>query len=378
MAKAKRVARCYHCGAILQSENKNEEGFISKEFTGENTPKIPYCNKCYEKMQSLNSGYLDLSVQDDVLKVLKDANATDAYIIWVVDLFSFNGTINPEIAKSVKKLNVCVVGTKRDLFSRTIKNETFERYLNETFTSVGIKPVKVLILGNEDSWDTDTLYKKLQKVRQGHDVYMIGSLQSGKTTLINKMLKSYKNKTKWNVNSEFYPDTNLKVLEIPFDNSSFFYELPGWPLATSIVSKVEKELAKFIIPRKKIHPTLRTLARGESILLGGLAAYSLVKGRSTAIKLYCSGEVENKKVPTSKLTEIMRTNYHKRILRPVSDRFNDFSDYDLFEYEMENDNQVHDISIEGLCWISFIGRGQTIRVMLPKGCALKESLAKIR
>ena len=45
---------------------------------------------------------------------------------------------------------------------------------------------------------------------------------------------------------------------------------------------------------------------------------------------------------------------------------------------MENDGEIHDISIEGLGWISFVAKGQVIRVMFPKGSALKESLGKLR
>ena len=45
---------------------------------------------------------------------------------------------------------------------------------------------------------------------------------------------------------------------------------------------------------------------------------------------------------------------------------------------MENDGLTHDISIEGLGWISFTAKGQVIRVMFPKGAALKESLGKLR
>ena len=55
-----------------------------------------------------------------------------------------------------------------------------------------------------------------------------------------------------------------------------------------------------------------------------------------------------------------------------------FRDYDFFEYTMENDGKVHDISVEGLGWISFVAKGQVIRVMFPKGSALKESLGKLR
>ena len=71
-------------------------------------------------------------------------------------------------------------------------------------------------------------------------------------------------------------------------------------------------------------------------------------------------------------------NRKKRLLRPVSDRFVSFEDFDLFEYDIENDDLRHDIAIEGLCWFSFRGKGQTVRISLPKGAALKESLAKVR
>ena len=50
----------------------------------------------------------------------------------------------------------------------------------------------------------------------------------------------------------------------------------------------------------------------------------------------------------------------------------------MFEYTMESDNQWHDIAIEGFGWLSFKAQGQVVRVRLPKGVALKESLAKIK
>ena len=68
----------------------------------------------------------------------------------------------------------------------------------------------------------------------------------------------------------------------------------------------------------------------------------------------------------------------RRFARPVSERLVSFLDYDMFEYAMENDKKWHDIAIEGLGWLSFIAQGQMIRVRLPKGVALKESIAKIK
>ena len=380
MGKVRRVLRCYNCGTVLQTKKKSEKGFIPEEllenYTGDN--QVLYCQKCFDFMKGLNTGALEQNIDKATTKILDDAVATDAYIIWVVDLFTFNGTINPDVAKKIKKLKVALIGTHRDLFSSLIKDETLERFLYERFLEVGIKAESITILGNEDNVDMEELMKKFNSARKAHDIYLIGSKSSGKTSLINRMLKHYVNKTKWPIKTEFYRGTNVKVMSIPLSNSSFIYELPGFSLATSVVGKVEKDVQKLIIPRRKIETHYRTLAKGDALTAGSLAFFELYSGKPTAIKFYCAEGVEIKKISAEKVWDFIEENNRKRSLRPVSERITSFRDYDFFEYAMENDGQIHDISIEGLGWISFVAKGQVIRVMFPKGSALKESLGKLR
>ena len=122
---------------------------------------------------------------------------------------------------------------------------------------------------------------------------------------------------------------------------------------------------------------MASLRPDESLVIGGLAAYSLIKGEATSFKFYSAEGVEIRKMAYAKVDSFLAENYNKRVLRPVSDKFATFYDYDIFEDTMEKDNLMHDIAIEGLGWVSFKGTGQTIQILLPKGCALKESLSKI-
>lgn len=380
MGKLRRVMRCYHCGAVLQSKKKNEKGYIGKDLleADDAINDVLYCQSCYEKMKVINTGMLAQDVDDEILKILDDAVATDAHILWVVDLFQFNGTINPDIVKKIKNLNVTIIGTKRDLFSKKIKDEQFIKYLTERFNEAGLKPNGVLLFGNEETITSNEYIKRLNKARAGHDVYMIGTLTSGKTSLINRMLKFYENKSKRLIKTVAYPGTSVKMLEIPLTNSAFFYEVPGFSLTNSVLGKVEKEVIKQVTPRKEVDSHSRALLEGETLLVGSLAAFSLIDGKPTNVKLYCSEMVEVKKVLTKNLETALSENNHKKSLRPVSDRLVSFKDYDLFEYKMENDGEIHDIAVSGLGWISFTAKGQIIRVLLPKGVALKECLGKIR
>ena len=378
MATAKRVIRCHNCGAILQSENKKESGYISKEIIENGAPRIPYCDNCYQKMVTLNAGALQHETDKDIIKILNDAVATDSLIVWIVDLFSFNGTLNPDVVKKVKKLNVLVIGSKRDLFPSYVTDAMLVRYLDERFSDVGINPVDIRLIGSEDQIDIDVLNQALREKRKYRDIYLLGEVNSGKTTFINKFLKNYVNKTKWQVKTELYPGTKSDVLEIPLSNSSFLYQLPDLSNSTSVLSKVEKDLQRYIVPRKEIEMTRRFIGEGTAIMVGNLAVLYVIKGHRTSIRTFLAEKAEIKTVAIEKVDELLHENSKRKFCLPVSERFNSFRDYDMFEYELEDDDLRHDISVEGLCWFSTKGKGQTLRVLLPKGVAVKECLSKVR
>lgn len=379
MGKQSRVLRCYHCGAILQCENENEKGYIIPESLHRATPiQIIYCDRCFETMKAFNNSELEQKVDQEVLKILDDAFATDALIIWVVDLFSFNGTLNSEIAKKVKKLNVIVVGNKRDLFPLNVKDESLVEYLNATFNAYGIKPKSVRLLGATNKIDSKELIDSMNAARKGHDVYMIGNSTSGKTSIINRAMKGFENKTTRQIKTITYPGTSVNVLEIPLSRSSFFYELPGISQTTSATGKLEKDVIRQIVPKKAVKFITRTMSAGDALMVGSLAAFEIIKGKTTNYRFYSAEGVETRKVQSKKLDDYINENNIRRFARPVSERLVSFLDYDMFEYAMENDKKWHDIAIEGLGWLSFIAQGQMIRVRLPKGVALKESIAKIK
>ena len=379
MGKQSRVLRCYHCGAILQCENENEKGYIIPESLHRATPiQIIYCDRCFETMKAFNNSELEQKVDQEVLKILDDAYATDALIIWVVDLFSFNGTLNSEIAKKVKKLNVVVVGNKRDLFPTNVKEESLVEYLVDRFNAYGIKPKSVRLLGAANKIDSKELIDSMNACRKGHDVYMIGNSTSGKTSIINRAMKGFENKTSRQIKTITYPGTSVNVLEIPLSRSSFFYELPGISQTTSATGKLEKDVIRQIVPKKAVKVITRSMSAGDALMVGSLAAFEVIKGKATNYRFYSAEGVETRKVQSKKLDDYLNENNIRRFARPVSERLVSFLDYDMFEYAMENDKKWHDIAIEGLGWLSFIAQGQMIRVRLPKGVALKESIAKIK
>ena len=131
-----------------------------------------------------------------------------------------------------------------------------------------------------------SLVDRISVSRKGHDVYMIGSLTSGKTTLINRCLKHYKNKTKRPIRTITYPKTTVQVLEIPLSNSSFLYELPGISNDTSVVSKVEKDVQRIVTPKKGIQVPFFLMDDKSSIMVGGLGVFQFMSCKPTKVKFF--------------------------------------------------------------------------------------------
>lgn len=379
MTKIKRVLRCYQCGEILQDKNPKEKGYYnSKIFKNDIARHVAFCDECYDKIKSINNSMLAKDVDDEILTILDDAFATDAVILWAVDLFTFNGVLNEDLVNRVKKLDVVVVGTKFDLLKKHISEDNMKQFVLEQFKEAGINPIEIVILDNVKHLDMTDLFNKMNKIRRGHDVYMLGTSECGKTTLINKFLSTYKNKTKRTIHSSIYPNTSVNLLEIPLSNSASLYEMPGFSLVNTVLGKVEKDVQKLITPKKEIKITTKILKTGDALMIGSLAYFSIEKSKPTTFKFYSAEGVEVKKVPSKKVNALIINNTKTKLVKPVSKRINAYIDYDLFEYKMDNDEKKHDISISGLGWLNFTARGQIIRILVPKGCAIKETFGKIR
>lgn len=380
MAKIRRVARCYNCGVVLQDENPKKKGYIPRSFL-ENNPvvkdRVIYCDSCYESMKDINSGELNQNIDEQSLTILEDARASDSLIVWVVDAFNFNGTLKKSVIEKIRGLRVAVLVTKKDLLPTNVKDSKIEEFVRINFNDNGIDPVYIKVLNIENLQIYEEILNDCLKGRKGHDVYLIGDLNVGKTTIINNCLKFFVNKTYRAVRAIEYPQTKTIVMELPLSRSSSLYVLPGFALDISVIGKVEKKVQKAILPCKKAKIIPLTLYENQSVTLGNLAAFTLVKGKPTAMKIYVAEDVQSKKISANQLDNYFLDNFNKKEVKPISNKFINFKDFEVFEYQMDEDHLKHDIAIEGLGWITFISNGQRIQITAPNGVAIKESVSKV-
>ena len=372
----KRIRRCNHCGVVLQREDKTKKGYISVEYDNIPLDQIVYCDDCFHKMQ-VNIGGASQTVSQDVLTILRDAVATDALIVYVIDLFLHNGSLKKDLIKRIKHNKVLVIGSKRDLLPEKAEDKKIKQFIEDAFVEAGVKPVDIVLVSASKNYQIDLLKEKVAEHRQKHDVYVIGSSLSGKSTIVDRLLMNYENKTRKQVRSEYYPNTNSLVLHIPLDKSSSLYQLPGFELDDTAIGLVEKNLWKYIIPKKEIKARKFKLSEGETIVVGGLGAISVDEGKTADVEAYFSEAVELKKMASKNTDLFFKTNLVRKELRPVSELITSFINFDLYEIVLPTDGVKYDIGVKGLGWFSVKANGQRVRCLVPRKTAIREAKSKI-
>jgi len=374
MSKLNIIRKCYSCGAILQDEDPNKDGYISKE-KFENDARVMFCDKCFNK-ESYNLVPNDIIINDAFRTILADAHATDALIVYVLDLFSFEASFSKEITKKLVGRNVLVVATKRDLLPKNVDDAILKEDVAHRLRMEKIRVKDIILTSATTEYNIKDILTKINELRKGHDTYLIGGYGMGKTMLINALLKNYKNTSNRQIKTMEYPGTSLSVLQIPLDKNSTLYDTEGIVIANSITEHVEKELLKYIIPKQEIKEDSHKMWPDVSLFIGGIARFDFIKGKTTTVYCYFSRKIDVKRISTRRVDAIFDKQLKKGKLTPSSKSLTSLANFNTYEINIQ-EHECRDIGIQGLGWISFMGEEQTFRVSVPKGVGVYSCRAKI-
>lgn len=372
------VRRCSSCGAILQCEDPHEEGYIPEKYLNKPLSELLFCASCYAESKYNMTPALP-SAQEDYLTMVQDAEARDALIVYVVDLFSFECSFIPEITEHLQGLPMIVIANKRDLLPIKADDDYLKEYVAHRFRRCKIQVTShdVVLTSFTSLTDTTEISRMIEERRAGHDVYVIGASGAGKTLFLNAFLRTYVNNSRRSIQRADYPGTHLQVLEIPLDNSSSIYDTPGTSLDNSMLTKVDADQVSLLVPSKPIKAHNVSLGANEQLFLGGVVRIDLMSKEKVALRVYAAEDVNvyrhHGKKDQSALFQIMK----KKGFEPSSGKLASPSDLDVYEIKVE-ENGYRDLGIEGLGWISFEGDGQVLRVYVPKGVGIYTTRAKIK
>ncbi len=368
MTEIRRIRRCPGCGVILQSIDETLPGFVPEKHMERH--EVVLCQRCF-KLQHYGE---DISpkeprVNEEFLKILAQAKAENALIIYVLDLFSFDSSFSPDVNEMIRGLDIIGVANKRDLFPKSVKDEKLRAYVLSRTEKVGLTLIDLVIASPIKKYNIDEVKLQIEKHRDGRNVYVIGATSSGKSSLVNAFMRQFLNTTSFMITTSPFPGTTLRVIEIPLDEKSHLYDTPGYALDTSLISKVERDVIRTIVPRTEIKPRTYQISPKQSVILGGLARFDFMSGKATGFTFYMSNLVELKRSLLSNADKTFDTLVSQNRIRPTSKLVKSFQDLEAFEVAIVDKGRL-DIGIVGLGWINFAGNKQNIRILAPKGVGI--------
>lgn len=356
-----RVRRCYGCGAILQDQDPNDVGYIPPEkFASEEDNLCERCYKLRHYSKLKNTG--DFTI--DYVTILGAAKEENALVCYVLNAFSLEASILKGIGKYLPE-NVLFVINKRDLLSKSYPDDYILRKAKKLLAKENITPKHIEITSSGvTSNPNGELLAKINSLRNRKSVYFVGAYQVGKSSLINALLLGYSNSTDKMITTSPYPGTTLDVISIPLDNDSFIYDTPGINNSSSIVSFLEPEVVKYVLPRNEVRPETYMAKEGQSFLFSNFARFDFVKGDKTNFIFYKSNDLTLQRSKIDKADSLLKSIYANKNDSVRTDKVSSTASLNKITFNAL-ENTINRIVISGLGFVEFPGNHQVIDVYAP-------------
>lgn len=244
--------KCSGCGAILQSTNPKQEGYIK-----ENVKNKTLCERCF-RIQNYNEYKRVTKENKEFIENLEQIKKTGDLTLLIVDLFHMNQNIM-EIAKHCSN-NLLLVFTKRDLLPLSVSDEKLKQYSN----ILGLNPLDVFVISANKNRGLDDLYEAIQIFKKSKFVYLVGYTNAGKSTLMNHFISHYSNFSQ-TITTSMLSSTTLGNMEIPLEEDLILLDTPGILEEGNICEEVDVSDLKRILPKKEVRPITYQVKSKQSI-----------------------------------------------------------------------------------------------------------------
>lgn len=349
--------KCYGCGAIIQSDNEKHIGYVPKSAINQ---EHILCQRCfqlknYHKLQETSM------TKDDFLEILQTIGEKDCLVVYIVDLFDFNGSLIQGLMRHIGYNDVLILANKRDILPKSVKEVKLEHWVRRQFKEEGIKPVDVIITSGKKNMNLDRIYDAIMEHRQQRDVYVIGVTNVGKSTFINALLKHYAEAANDHlITVSEFPGTTLNLIEIPLDDHSTLYDTPGIMNENQMTHLLVPQDIQKVLPQNELRPMSFQLNSQQTLYFGGLARLDYLQGNPASFIAYFAKGLKIHRTKTEKADELY--NRHQALQYEIPD----IQTIDQMKsYEFNLPAGKCDIVISGLGFITINSRGGKVKVMAP-------------
>lgn len=341
---------CIGCGAEIQSENQNKQGYLPKSVVEKSIEENNLvCKRCFRLKNYNEVSDVELGAED-FYKLIQTLSKKDGLIVKVVDIFDFSGSWIEDVIDIVgNNKDIVLVANKLDLLPKSVKQNKIKQWLFKMLKAKGIKVKDILLISAIKNHGIEEAAARIDELRNGKDVYIIGATNVGKSTFINKLIELTTG-DKNVITTSHFPGTTLGMIEIPLDRATSIYDTPGIILDYDIAHYLDAKSLKLVMPKKEIKARVFQLNAEQSLFFGGMARVDFVKGERQSFTLYASNLVDIHRTKLSNADALFEKHLGTLLKPPFEDNISIFKNQVKKNFKI--DDRKIDIVISGLGWIT--------------------------
>ena len=353
---------CIGCGAAIQTTDKEQAGFTPSSALekGLETGQL-YCQRCFRLRHYNEISDVNIS-DDDFIKLLHEVGESDALVVNVIDIFDFNGSVIPGLSRFVSGNDVLLVGNKKDILPKSVKDGKVTQWLTERAHEVGLRPVDVVLTSAQNKQAIKELMDKIESHRKGRDVYVVGVTNVGKSTLINAIIQEITG-DKDIITTSRFPGTTLDKIEIPLDDGSYLFDTPGIIHRHQMAHYLTAKNLKYISPKKEIKPKTYQLNPEQTLFLAGLGRFDFISGERQGFTAFFENTLDLHRTKLAGADDFYQKHAGTLLVPPSSQELADFPKLVRHEFSIK---EKTDIVFSGLGWIRVNDKAK-IAAWAPKG-----------
>ena len=310
---------CKGCGVLLQNENISLEGYV-------NNLDNDICQRCF-RMKNYGEYMKVAKTNEEFEDILKEVGKTKDLVLHIVDLVNLDKDLS-DIRKIISNKMLLVLN-KKDALPKSIKDEKILDYIK----SLELDYVDMVVISANKNYNIELLMNKIKKYKTSKKVYVVGKTNTGKSSLINRLIHDYsENDSELTISP--LPSTTLNTVSIVMDKDLEIIDTPGLIDRGNITNYLEEDTLKKIINKKTIKPKTYQLKKNQCLIIGDIIRLDYVDGARNSFTLYVPNGIKIKRMNALKQTKLK----------------------DLYKTEFELKYR-EDIVINGLGWIKVVESG---------------------
>lgn len=272
------MSKCRGCGALLQSDDNKELGYISKE----KMDKAKYCERCFKVIHYNEKVVTHIdNINDNLLESL---NKFDGVILFFLDFLN----VNEETIRTFLKIRTkkSLIISKYDILPKSFNDNKIIDYLRSNYH---IKD-DIYFLSTKKNINTKSILIRLEEKNMSR-VCITGYTNAGKSTFLNKILEN--NQMESGITTSLNPNTTVDFMEFKIGNLTIF-DSPGFIYQENIYSIDDFKFISKIHSKNMIKPITYQVKKISSVIVEDVLRIS--SNLDNSFTFYMSNDLDIKRV----------------------------------------------------------------------------------